>query len=74
MHFLIVIYMACNSLANWWWLFLGTSHFDLDWWQKYPPAGICGGAFLPEITVFQSASNRESYLAHDDSSFSVTSE
>ena len=45
MHFLIVIYTACNSLANWWWLFLGSpsSHFDLEGWQKYPPAGFCGG-------------------------------
>ena len=24
-------------------LFLGTSHFDLEGGQKYPPVGICGG-------------------------------
>ena len=51
MHFLIVIYTACKSLAKWWWLFFGTSHFDLEEWQKYPPAGFCGaGAYSPGIT------------------------
>ena len=38
MHFLTVIYTAYKSLAKWWWLFLGTSHFDMEGWQKYPPA------------------------------------
>ena len=38
-----MIYTACKSLAKWWRLFLGTSHFDLEGWQKYPPAGFCGG-------------------------------
>ena len=43
-----MIYMAGKSLAKWWWLFLGTSHFDLEGWQKYPPAGFCGGgAYSP---------------------------
>ena len=47
--FLVVIYTACKSLAKWWWLFLGTSHFDLEGWQKYPPAGFCGGRIPPWI-------------------------
>ena len=34
MHFVIVIYTACKSLAKWWGLFLGTSHFDLEGWQN----------------------------------------
>ena len=37
MHFVIVIYTACKSLAKWWGLFLGTSHFDLEGWQNNPP-------------------------------------
>ena len=37
MHFVIVIYTACKSLAKWWGLFLGTSHIDLEWWQNNPP-------------------------------------
>ena len=51
MHFLIVIYTACKTLANWWWLFLGrpSSHFDLEEWQKYPPAGFCGGGRIPPV-------------------------
>ena len=47
MHFLIVIYTACKSVAKWWWLLLGNSHFDLEGWQKYPPAGLCGGHMPP---------------------------
>ena len=47
MHFVIVIYTACKSLAKWWRLFLGSSHFDLEGWQKYSPAGICGGRIPP---------------------------
>ena len=52
MHFsIIVIYTACKSLANMCRLFLGTSHFDLEGWQMYPPAGFCGGGVLhPGIT------------------------
>ena len=42
-----MIYTACKSLAKWWRLFLGISHFDLEGWQKYPPAGFCGGAYPP---------------------------
>ena len=49
MHFLIVIYTACKSLAKWWWLFLGTSHFDLEGWQKYPTGWILWGAYSPGI-------------------------
>ena len=33
----VVIYTACKSLAMWWGMFLGTSHFDLEGWQKNPP-------------------------------------
>ena len=44
MHFLIVIYTACKRLAMWWLLFLGTSHFDLEGWQKYPPQEFVEGA------------------------------
>ena len=47
MHFLIVIYTACTSLAKWWLLLLGTSHFDLEGWQKYPPAEFCGWRIPP---------------------------
>ena len=48
MHFVIVIYMACKSLAKWWGLFLGTSHFDLEGWQNNPPVGFFrGGAHSP---------------------------
>ena len=47
MHFLIVIYTACKSLAKWWGLFLGTSHFDWGGGQKYPHVGICGGRIAP---------------------------
>ena len=43
MHFVIVIYTACKSLAKWWGLFLGTSHFDLEGWQNNPPVGFLGG-------------------------------
>ena len=50
MHFLIVIYTACKSLAKRWWFFLGTSHFYLEGWQKYPPARFSGGVFPPGIT------------------------
>ena len=46
-------YTACKSLANWWGLFLGTSHFDLERGQKYPPVGIYGGggAFPLELQI-----------------------
>ena len=47
MHFLIVIYTACKILAKWWWFFLGTSHVDLEGWQKCPPAGFCGRGTYP---------------------------
>ena len=51
---LVVIYTACKSLATWWGLFLGTSHFDLEGGQKYPPVGICGGAgsFPLELQIY----------------------
>ena len=47
MHFSIVIYTACKSLAKMYRLFLSTSHFDLEGWQMYPPAGFCGGRVPP---------------------------
>ena len=47
MHFVIVIYTACKSLAKWWGLFLGTSHFDLEGWQNNPPVGFFRGAHSP---------------------------
>ena len=47
MHFVIVIYMACKSLAKWWGLFLGTSHIDLEGWQNNPPVGIFRGVHSP---------------------------
>ena len=47
MHFVIVIYTACKSLAKWWGLFLGTSHFDLEGWQNNPPVGFFRGAHYP---------------------------
>ena len=50
MHFVIVIYTECKRLAKWWWLFLGTSHFDLEGWQKYPRLDVVGGVFPPGIT------------------------
>ena len=43
MHFVIVIYTACKSLAKWWGLFLGTSYFDLEGWQNIPPVGFFRG-------------------------------
>ena len=46
----VVIYTACKSLAKWWGMFLGTSHFDLEGWQKNPPVGFLGRAFPPGIT------------------------
>ena len=59
MHFSIVIYTACKSLAKMCRLFLGTSHFDLEGWQMYPPAGFCGGAYSPfELQI----SLKKSYL------------
>ena len=50
MHFSFVIYTACKSLAKMYRLFLSSSHFDLEGWQMYPPAGFCGGVFPPGIT------------------------
>ena len=47
MHFVIVIYTACKSLAKWWGLFLGTSHFDSEGWQNNPPVGFLGGRIPP---------------------------
>ena len=47
MHFSIVIYTACKSLAKMYRLFLSTSHFDLEGWKMYPPAGFCGGVYSP---------------------------
>ena len=47
MHFVIVIYTACKSLAKWWGLFLGTSHFDLEGWQNNPPVEFFRGAHSP---------------------------
>ena len=44
-----VIYTACKSLAKMCRLFLGTSHFDLEGWQMYPPAAFCGGRIPPGI-------------------------
>ena len=43
MHFLIVIYTACKSLAKWWGLFLGTSHFDLVGGRSIPRWNLWGG-------------------------------
>ena len=54
MHFVIVIYTACKSLANWWGLFLGTSHFDSEVWQNSPPpppVGPFGGRIPPELQI-----------------------
>ena len=42
-----VIYTACKSLAKKYRLFLSTSHFDLEGWQMYLPAGFCGGGRIP---------------------------
>ena len=50
MHFLIVIYTACKSLAKWWGLFLGTSHFDWGGGRSIPTLEFVGGALLPGIT------------------------
>ena len=36
----VVIDTTCKSLAKWWGMFLGTSHFDLEGWQKNPPVGF----------------------------------
>ena len=47
MHFVIVIYTACKSLAKWWRLFLGTPHFDLEGWQNNPPVGFFRGVHFP---------------------------
>ena len=47
MHFVIVIYTACKSLAKWWELFLGTSHFDSEEWQNNPPLDFLGGRIPP---------------------------
>ena len=47
MHFVIVIYTACKSLAKWWGLFPGTSHFDLEEWQNNPPVGFFRGSHSP---------------------------
>ena len=47
MHFLILIYTACKSLAKWWWLFLGTAHFDLEGWRRCPPLDFVGERILP---------------------------
>ena len=44
MHFVIVIYTACKSLAEWWGLFLG---IDLEGWQNNPPVGIFREAHSP---------------------------
>ena len=53
MHFTIVIYTACKSLAKMCRLFLGTSYFDLEGWQMYPPAGFCGGRIPPWNYIFK---------------------
>ena len=51
MHFLIVIYTACKSLAKWWGLFIGTSHFDWKGGRSIPLLEfVGGGAFPPGIT------------------------
>ena len=47
MHFSIVIYTACKSLAKMYRLFNSTSHFDLEGWQMYPPSWILWGAYSP---------------------------
>ena len=47
MHFSIVIYTACKSLAKMYRLFLSTSHFDLEGWQMYPPSWILWGRIPP---------------------------
>ena len=47
MHFVTVIYTACKSLAKWWGLFLGTSHFDLEGWQNNPTVGFFRGVHSP---------------------------
>ena len=53
MHFVIVIYTSCKSLAKWWGLFLGTSHIDLEGWQNNPPVGFVnsGAAYSAEETI-----------------------
>ena len=47
MHFVIVIYTACKSLAKWWGLFLGTPHFDLEGWQNNPTVGFFREVHFP---------------------------
>ena len=51
MHFVIVIYTACKSLAKWWGLFLGTSHFELEGWQNNPPVGFFRGGAVADRGV-----------------------
>ena len=53
MHFLIVIYTACRSksLAKWWWLFIGTSHCDLEGWEFFKMAAV-GFPMLVATHVF----------------------
>ena len=53
MHFSIVIYAACKSLAKMYRLFLSTSHFDLEGWpvsDVSPQLNFVGGVFPPGIT------------------------
>ena len=42
-----MIYTACKSLAKWWGMFLGTSHFDLEGWQNNPSRWIFLGGRIP---------------------------
>ena len=63
MHFVIVIYTACKSLAKWWGLFLGTSHIDSEGWQNNPPVGFFRGAHSPlELNISFKKSNLCKFL------------
>ena len=58
-----MIYTACKSLAKWWGMFLGTSHFDLEGWQKNPPVGFFRGAHSPlELQISLEKSNLCKFL------------
>ena len=59
----VVIYMACKSLAKLWGLFLGTSHFDLEGGQKYPPLEFVGGGHSPlELQIYLKKSHLCQFL------------
>ena len=60
----VVIYTACKSLAKWWGMFLGTSHFHLEGWQKNPPVGFFRERIPPplELQVTLKKSNLCTFL------------